>query len=75
MNFSPQINPGIPPLKIAGREPQFSVFSPKKIVASSQPVRDRITGMGIKADELEQKIQEFEAQTLNDVAYNNLKQA
>ena len=61
--YSPKINPGTPPLKTDGFvAPTFSMYSNKNIVQSSQPVRDDVMSVQIKAGELEQKLNDFKVQ-------------
>jgi hypothetical protein len=75
MPYNPLLNPGSPPVNYGeGSNPvsPFTLFSNKKIVSSSQPVRDRINQMNVVVDELEQKINDFEMQGKNNPVINNL---
>lgn len=73
MPYSPQINTGLPGLNIPATRSPFSLYSDKKVISSSMPVRERITSAGINADEMEQQLREFEQASANDVVLNALK--
>jgi hypothetical protein len=57
--YSPQTTPGSAPLAGGVRLPSISLYSPKSIVASSQPVRSQVAETQILANELEQDMQSW----------------
>lgn len=73
MPYSPQLNTGLPGLNMPSTPPPFNLYSDKKIVSSSMPVRERISAMNIEADELEREISNFEQKSQNNVVLNYLK--
>jgi hypothetical protein len=80
MTYSPLVNSGLPELNstmtnnpVAPIEAQMSLYSPKKVVSSSLPVRQQASQIGTMADDLAQKLDQFEKNSANDVVLNNLK--
>lgn len=60
MPYSPLINPGTPPLSGVPVRSPFSLYSDKKIVSSSQGIRNMALETKVKAEELEQQLNDFE---------------
>jgi len=71
--YNPQVNTGLPPLKIGGANPLFQLYSEKKIVSSSNSVRNKRNETKIRAEELEDKLMNFENDSTNDVVYKHLR--
>lgn len=51
----------------------FDVYSDKRVVTSSQPVREEEANIQMQADHMIGKLMDFEQQSANDVVYNALK--
>ena len=73
MPYSPLLNSGLPQLNAGLTNDPISLYSNKKIVSSSLPVRQHVSQISTMADELSQKLSEFEKNSANDVVLNNLK--